>query len=200
MSKGADTRRQVLHQALEISSEIGLEGLTFGVLAKRVGMSKSGLYAHFDSKEDLQARVLDTAAERFVDVVMSRVLKQPRGLPRVEALFHQWITWATEELSGGCPFIAAASEFDDRPGVVRDRVINHLRDVLGTISRAAEIAMEEGHFHPQLDVARFAFEFWSILLGHHLYARLRLYDDPGRMAEDAFTDLIRRARNNPKGQ
>lgn len=194
MSKGEDTRRSILQQALDLSSEVGLEGLTFGALAKRVGMSKSGLYAHFASKEDLQCKVLDAAAARFVDLVISRVLKQPRGRARVEALYKLWISWGTVELSGGCPFIAAATEYDDRPGPVRDRVVAHLRDVLGTIARAAAISAEEGHFRADLDVDQFAFEFWSILLGLHLYARLGLSGDARARADRAFANLIRYAQ------
>ena len=190
MSKGEDTRRSILQQALELASELGLEGLTFGTLASRVGMSKSGLYAHFSSKEDLQAQVLDAAAAHFVDVVMARVLKEPRGLPRVRCLFEQWVIWATRELSGGCPFIAAASEFDDRPGLVRDRVVSHLRDVTGTIARAAQIAVEEGHLRPDLNLHQFAFDFWAILLALHGHARLGLSDDPFKLAERAFERLL----------
>lgn len=194
MSKGKETRNHILRQALDLSSEVGLEGLTIGALAKRVGMSKSGLYAHFESKEDLQNRVLNAAAERFVDAVLAQAIKRPRGLPRVQALFQRWLEWATEELSGGCPFIAAATEFDDRPGPVRDQLVAHIRDVPKSIARAAQISIEEGHFRDDLDADQFAFEFWGILLAYHNYARLMRRDDARKRASQAFENLIQNSR------
>jgi len=196
MSKGTDTRHAILRQALDLSSHVGLEGLTVGVLAKRAGMSKSGLYAHFESKEDLQCQVLDTAAERFIDVVMSRVLKQPRGLPRVQMLFDMWVEWSTAELSGGCPFISASTEFDDRAGPVRDKVVAHLSDVTDAIARAAQIAVQEGHFRDDLDTEQFAFEMWAILLAFHHFSRLMRHGNARERAGRAFTDLIHKAQGD----
>ena len=193
VSKGDDTRQVILRQALELSSELGLEGLTVGVLAKRVGMSKSGLYAHFDSKEALQSQVLEAAAERFVEVVLRPAIALPRGLPRVEALFHRWVDWSVAELRGGCPFIAASAEYDDRPGPMRDLVVHHLEAVYATISRAAAIAVDEGHFRVDLDIDQFAFEFWGILLSFHHFARLLERDDAQQLASSAFDLLLARA-------
>jgi AcrR family transcriptional regulator len=190
MSKGQETRDRILLQALHQASEVGLEGLTVGDLAGRVGMSKSGLYAHFASKEDLQCRVLDTAADQFVDLVVAPALKEPRGLPRIRALFARWLDWATRQLSGGCPFVAAAVEFDDRPGAVRDRLVSHLKDVLGTIARAASISVEEGHFREDMDPDQFAFEFWGILQAFHHYARLFRHEDARARADAAFEVLV----------
>lgn len=190
VSKGDETRAAILEQALDQSTEVGLEGLSVGTLARRVGMSKSGLYAHFDSKEDLQCQVLDTAAERFVDLVVRPALERPRGRPRVEAFFELWLAWSSSGLTGGCPFVAAATEFDDRPGPVRDTLAGHLRALTATIARAATIAVEEGHFRSRLDTERFAFDVWAIVLAYHHYARL--LDDPaarGR-AVTAFETLV----------
>lgn len=194
MTKGSDTRRTILHHAVNLSSEMGLEGLTIGVLARKAGMSKSGLYAHFGSKEDLQCAVLDSAAERFVDMVVAPALKQPRGLPRLEMLFERWLTWETDGLSGGCPFIAASHEFDDRSGPVRDRLVSHLRDLLGAITRAAQISVEEGHLREDLDVEQFAYEMWAALLAYHSFARLMRTSDAIARARRAFANLIRNAR------
>jgi len=193
MTKGEETRARILVQALDHASGVGLEGLTVGDLAGKVGMSKSGLYAHFSSKEDLQCQVLDTAAEQFVDVVVAPALKEPRGLPRIRALFRLWLDWATRQLSGGCPFVAAAVEFDDRPGAVRDRLVSHLKDVLGTIARAASISVEEGHFREDLDTEQFAFEFWGILQAFHHFARLFRHEDARARADAAFEALVRGA-------
>ncbi|MCX4240417.1 TetR/AcrR family transcriptional regulator [Paraliomyxa miuraensis] len=194
LAKGDDTRSSILEQALELSAEVGLEGLTVGTLAKRVGMSKSGLYAHFESKEDMQRQVLDAAASYFVDAVVSPALKQPRGLPRVRALFERWIDWiSSNERRGGCLFIGSATELDDRPGPVRDTLVGHLRDVTGTIARAAAIAIEEGHFRDDLDLDQFAFEVWGILLTHHHFERLMGNRDARKRASVAFAALVRRA-------
>jgi len=190
MSKHSATHISILDQALELSSQVGLEGLTIGELAKRVGMSKSGLYAHFQSKQSLQCEVLDAAARRFVDVVLAPAFKQARGLPRIHALFDLWLDWEAQELRGGCPFIAAGSEFDDRPGPVRDQLVSHLRDLLGAIRRSAKIGIEERHLSPDLDVAQFAYEFWAILMAYHHFGRLLQGEDARRRARLAFEHLL----------
>ncbi len=194
MGKGRETKRDILGQALDLSSQVGLEGLSFGVLARSAGMSKSGLYAHFDSKESLQCEVLDTAAQRFIDVVLAPALKQPRGLPRIQALFDNWLEWEVEELRGGCPFVTASAEFDDRPGPVRDRLVGHLKDMLGAIARAARIAVEERHFRADLDTEQFAYEFWAVLLAYQHYVRLLGDTGAESRARAAFADLVRGAR------
>ncbi len=190
MGKGDETRHAILNSALDLSSEVGLQGLTFGVLAKLTGMSKSGLYAHFDSKEHLQCQVLDSAASRFVDVVLAPALKRPRGLPRLQTLFEHWLGWETDEFSGGCVFMAAATEFDDRAGVVRDRLVSHLDDMLGAIARGARIAVSEGHFRADLDDEQFAYELWGVLLSFHHYGRLLGHPKAHARARRAFEHLL----------
>ena len=193
MSKGDQTRQAILRTAVDLSSEVGLEALSIGLLAKGAGMSKSGLYAHFDSKEDLQCQVLNAAAQRFVDVVVSPAIKKARGLPRIEAMFRRWLKWGTEELQGGCVFMAAASEYDDRPGKVRDTLVGHQQALLGTITRAALIAVEEGHFDTELDTEQFAFEFWGLLLAHQHYERLLGRPDATRRVKAGMAALIERS-------
>lgn len=194
VSKGTATCDRILDQAVELSSQVGLEGLTLGELAKRISMSKSGLYAHFDSKENLQCEVLDTAARRFVEVVVTPMLKAPRGLPRIETLYAQWLRWAAEEFRGGCLFMAAAMEFDDRPGPVRERLLQHQRDMLDTIARAASIAVEEGHFAADLDPEQFAFDFWGMLMAYHNFARLLNCPQARVRADRSFSQLVERSR------
>ena len=194
MSKGAQTKESIQSEALDLSSVVGLEGLTIGVLSKKLGMSKSGLYAHFGSKEELQINVLDTAGSMFVDYVLRKAIQQPRGLPRVTALFEHWIQWADTALSGGCPLIAAATELDDRPGPVRDKLVKHIQSVHKTIVRTASGAIEEGHFEPNLDLEQFVFEFWSILLGYHHFSRLLNDDKALSKAQLSFSRLIARAQ------
>ena len=121
MSRGTQTRSDILSHALNHASRIGLSGLSIGTLARDVGMSKSGLFAHFGSKEELQRAVLESAAERFVAEIILPAIKQPRGLPRVRALFENWVVWSqSSKREGGCLFVSGSSEFDDRPGVVRE--------------------------------------------------------------------------------
>lgn len=194
MSKGEQTRSTILHHALDLASEVGLEAVTFGVLAKRTGLSKSGLYAHFDSKESLQCAVLDSAAARFVDVVVSPALKQPRGIPRLERLFELWLKWGNDELTGGCPLAAAATDFDDRPGPVRDHLVGHIKDLLEMVSRAARIAVDEGHFAADLDTTQFAYEFWGALLAQQHFRRLLADPQADARAERAFRRLLDRSR------
>ncbi len=193
MDKGEATRNAILRQALDLSSEVGLEGLTIGMLAKRMGMSKSGLYAHFQSKEEMQSQVLDAAADRFTAAVLSRALKRPRGVPRLRRLFELWLDWISGALSGGCPFVAAATELDDRSGPVRDTLVGHQRGLLDTVAHAARISVQEGHFSADLDVDQFAFELWGILLGYHHYARLIRSDDARSRATGAFEGLLIRS-------
>ncbi len=194
MSKGDQTRAAILDRALDHSTEVGLEGLSVGTLARKVGLSKSGLYAHFDSKEDLQRQILDTDAVRFVDRVVRPALAAPRGVPRIEAFVARWLDWSSSGLAGGCPFVSAATEFDDRPGPVRDTLVGHLRTLTETIATSAALAVQEGHLKDNLDVDQFAFQIWSILLAYHHYARL-LDDVAARArAETACAELIDAAR------
>jgi AcrR family transcriptional regulator len=193
MTKGEQTRTAILSRALDLATLRGLEGLTFGILAKQARLSKSGLYAHFESKEHLQCGVLDAAAARFVDVVLAPALKRPRGLPRIEHLFDRWLDWGRTEFSGGCPFVSAAADLDDRPGTVRDCLVAHLQDLFGTISRAARIAVEEGHFDESLDTGQFAYEFWGIIVSDQHYLRLLGAADSDERAHKAFRGLVQRA-------
>src|SRR4051812_33343447 len=124
MSKGFGTRDRILDQAVRIASLEGLEGVTGGELAGGLGLSKSGLFAHFGSKDSLLVQVLETASARFLELVLRPALKAPRGEPRVIALFERWLIWAEPtNLPGGCIFVAAAVELDDHPGPLRDVLV-----------------------------------------------------------------------------
>lgn len=195
MSKGEETRAAILDRALATTSRLGLEGLSIGGLAGELAMSKSGLFAHFGSKEDLQLQVLELAVERFVETVVRPGLTAPRGEPRLRALFERWMSWPeTSNLPGGCVFIATANELDDRPGTLRDRLVETQRDWLAVLARAARIAQEEGHFRPDLDADQFAYEMYAVLLAYHHFRRL--LRDPGApdRARRAFADLLLSAR------
>lgn len=195
VSKGETTRFAILDVALATASRIGLEALTIGELAKQVGLSKSGLFAHFASKEDLQLEVVRKAIARFVEVVIAPALQRSRGEPRVRALFENWFAWSRgSELPGGCLFIAASSEFDDQPGPVRDLLLASQKDWLGVLAQAARVAIEEGHFKTNLDAEQLAWQLDSFILGYHHSARLLRSKDAEKRARSAFESLIRASR------
>lgn len=195
MSKGEETRAAILEVALATASKVGLEALSIGELAKEVGLSKSGLFAHFASKEDLQIAVVRKAIATFVELVISPALKKPRGEPRVRALFGNWFPWSrASELPGGCLFIAASSEFDDHPGPVRDLLLGAQKDWLSMLAQAARIAVEEGHFTAGLDAEQFAWQLDAFILGYHRSARLLRSKDAQKRAHRAFESLVRSSR------
>jgi AcrR family transcriptional regulator len=173
MAKGLQTRDRILDTAFRLAARDGLDGLSLSTLAGELGLSKSGLFAHFTSKTDLQLELLRVASERFVEKVMAPAFKRPRGLPRFQALFDNWRRWVTD-LPAGCIFVAASAELDDRDGPVRAYVAAQQRGLLEAIARTARICVEEGHFRRDLDLDQFAFDVLSIYLAfHHSHRLLR---------------------------
>ena len=140
-SKGAATRDSIIERAYQIVRREGFEGLSIGTVAESVRMSKSGVFAHFGSREDLQLAVLDAAAQRFTEQVFLPALRERRGLPRLEAIGRRWMKWLRSE-QGGCPMVSAAIEYDDRPGVIRDRVIFYQTRLRKELARAIGMAIE----------------------------------------------------------
>jgi AcrR family transcriptional regulator len=191
MSKGAYTRASILDAALAQASEGGFESLTIGSLAERVGMSKSGLFAHFGSREELQVAAIEAAAARFTETVFLPALKARRGLPRLRALFDGWLGWTSRSgLTHGCPMQAAAVEFDDRPGPVRDAVVEHFARLERELGRAVELAIGEGHLRADLDVGQFVFDLMGIIFAYHHGARLFDVARADSRARRAFERLI----------
>lgn len=189
MTKGDDTRQAILREAFELATVEGLEGVTIGALAQRTEMSKSGLFAHFGSKESLQVDTLRMAADRFAERVVVPAIRESAGIPRVRALFDRWLAWGAQ-LHGGCIFVSSAAEYDDREGAARDFLVEKQREWIGTIVRVARRAVEVGDFRPDLDPEQFAHELYSIYLGYHF--SLRLMRDPAARtrARRAFEALI----------
>src|SRR2546422_10880596 len=168
MNKGEHTRAAILDAALAQASESGFESLTIGSLAERVGLSKSGLFAHFGSREELQIAAIEAAAARFTETVFLPALKAKRGLPRLRALFEHWLDWtARTGLTHGCPMQAAAVEFDDRPGPVRDAVVEHFARLERELGRAVELAVGQGHLRADLDVGQFVFDMMGIIFAYY---------------------------------
>jgi len=186
VERGDRTRRQILDAAVDIASVEGLEGLSIGALASKLRMSKSGLFAAFGSKEDLQLATIDHAAAIFVEQVVRRGLSAPRGLPRLTALCDAWLDYARREVfRGGCFFAAASSEFDGRPGPVRERLKGHMKDWMNLLSGAVRRAQQEGDLRGDAEPAQLAFELYSIAMGTNW--AFQLFGDAGvfRRAREA---------------
>ena len=193
MSKGELTRQAIVDEATRVASRVGLGGLTIGSLAADTGLSKSGLFAHFNSKESLQLQVLAHARSRFVDQVVRPALKAPRGEPRVRALFEHWLAWCGD-LSGGCVFVAAASELDDRPGPVRDQLVANQRDWLETVATVFRGGTSEGQFRADADPEQFAQDLYGVMLAYHHAKRLLRDPKAEERARRALERLLDAAR------
>lgn len=177
MSKGPATRSRILDAALRVASTDGLDGISLARVAADVGMSKSGLFAHFASKEQLQVDVIEAATRRFTDIVVRPALALPRGEPRVRAMFEGWLRWERDEsIPGGCVFMHASVELDDHPGPARDVLVARQSEWLAMIAKAVRMAGEVGHFRADVDGDQFAFQLYGLVLGYH-NAR-RLFRDP----------------------
>lgn len=195
MSKGETTKRAILDEAAEIASTVGLQGLTIGTLATRTELSKSGLFAHFRSKEALQLEVLQHARNRFLDVVMRPAVAAPRGEPRVRELFERWLGWFRGDiLPGGCLFSAASIELDDQPGPVRDFLANDQRDLRDTVGQVFHTGISEGHFRADADSEQFAQDLLGILLAYAHTYRLLKEPQAEERARRAFETLLTAAR------
>jgi AcrR family transcriptional regulator len=192
-TKGEQTRTAILDEALRIASKLGLEGLTIGSLAEATGMSKSGLFAHFGSREDLQLAVLEHAAQLYGEKVFVPVLKIERGLPRLRALFERWLDWTIESgLPGGCIMISAAIEYDDRPGPIRDAAIENQHRGNAITQKAVRLAIEEGHLIRDTEPEQISFEMLGIVLASHNHRRLLGDKEARKRALTAFDQLISR--------
>jgi AcrR family transcriptional regulator len=196
------TRALILDIALKIASRDGIEGLTIGELAKAVGMSKSGLFAHFGGKDQLQLSVLELAVTRFVEIVLRPAFSAPRGEPRLRAMFTSWLDHLNdkEALPGGSVLIAASIELDDRPGLLRDFVQDAQKDLISNIEKAARMAVEEGHFRKDLDVELFAWSMYSFVLGYHHFTRMLENPKAEQHLKRSFKSLMEISKNPHQGK
>jgi AcrR family transcriptional regulator len=198
VSKGDQTRQEIVERALALSGEVGLERLSLGVLATGMQLSKSGLFAHFKSKEALQLAVLEQAIDDFIEEVVLPALKSPRGEPRVRRLFELYLQWIHGHgRRGTCFFMALTHEYDDRPGPIRDRLVQSQRDWYDTLARAARTAVEEGHFRPDLDLDQFAYETVGIGMVYQQVSKLLENPRAKERAESAFETLLARSVSHP---
>ena len=190
-TKGEQTRAAILAAALDLAARDGLEGLTIGLIAERMQMSKSGVFAHFGSREELQIATLSEYHRRFEDEVFAPALRRPRGLPRLEAMFAHWIEHVRAvDIPHGCIYVSGAVEFDDKPGPVRDALVGMVTAWQRALERAIALAIEEGHLRADTDARQLVFEIYSIMLGLHHEARLMRTRNSVTRARQAFVRLI----------
>lgn len=188
--KGEQTRAAIVDAALEVAARGGLEALTIGSLAERMRMSKSGVFAHFGSREDLQIAVLKEYERRFVDDILVPSLKEKRGLPRLRAIFARWLDRSAIEAAQGCIWVSGATEYDDRPGAVRDELVAMIRSWQRELSRAIQQAVEAGELRSDTDAADLVFDLYGVILVLHHDARLLRSPDAIGRARRAFDRVL----------
>ena len=194
-SAAVTTRERILAQGIALMSQAGLTGVTLGVLADQVGMSKSGLFAHFHSKEEVQIGLLRHMAEFAKEHVVQPAMRSEQGLPRLKALVHRWFGWAQRAgLPGGCPVAAGLFEFDDVEGAVRNQVLAMEIEWRGLLKGLVQDAIDRRQFRRNLDVDQFVWELCGIYLSHHAAHRFLRSADADRRAGIAFEALMERAR------
>ncbi|MFC7404128.1 TetR/AcrR family transcriptional regulator [Georgenia alba] len=193
-TKGEATRLTILHHGVEAAYRVGLGGLTIGELARTTGLSKSGLFAHFRSKEALQLAVLAQAREEFVDFVLRPALAAPRGEPRVRTLFERWLECGRTRMPGGCLFVKAATEFEGQAGAVREQLVQDHRDMYDSVAQIVRSGVTEGHFRADTDPDQFAFDLDGIMLVAYQWNRLvgdSAAPDRAHRSFEALLDSVR---------
>jgi AcrR family transcriptional regulator len=192
LQKGQQTKQVIIDAALGLAAQIGLEGLSIGALAEVTHMSKSGVFAHFGSREELQISVIREYYSRFSDEVFFPAMDEARGLPRVRALYVNWMKRVALEIQSGCIFISGAVEFDDRPGIVRDALASSVKAWLAALHRAVVQAKEEGQLNADADEAQIAFEIHGLILAAHYEARFLKKPGATQRANQGFENILAR--------
>ena len=194
--KGQHTKQVILEAALGLSTQVGLEGLSIGVLAEIAHMSKSGVFAHFGSREELQISVIREYHDRFETEVFYPALSCPRGLPRLQSLFDNWMQRISTEIDSGCIYISGAVEFDDRPGSVRDALASSVNTWQNALQRSVAQAQKEKHLTDKADPLQVAFEIHGLILALHYEARFLRNPGAAERARKGFSEIV--ARNQPE--
>jgi len=194
--KGQQTKAAIIDAALGLASQIGLEGLSIGALAEITGMSKSGVFAHFGSREELQISVVREYHERFEREVFYPAMQAPRGIPRLQAMFDNWMVQTSNEIDSGCIYISGAVEFDDRTGPVRDALASSVTSWQSAVRRAVEQAQEERHLVREVDPMQVAFEVHGLILALHYEARFLKVPGATERARLGFARILERYRQD----
>ncbi|MFY8054034.1 MAG: TetR/AcrR family transcriptional regulator [Limnohabitans sp.] len=192
LQKGQQTKATIVDAALGLATQIGLEGLSIGALAEVARMSKSGVFAHFGSREELQLSVVREYHERFEAEVFYPVLQEKRGLPRLRLLFANWMKRTSAEIDSGCLYISGAAEFDDRPGPVRDALASSVKTWLKAVHRAVTQARDEEHLSADLDANQMVFEIHGLILALHYEARFLKSAQSLARASLGFENILQR--------
>jgi AcrR family transcriptional regulator len=193
MSKGAFTRSRILDEAMKIASREGLQGLTIGTLAETLALSKSGLFAHFGSKEALQIAVLEHTGDRFLQKVAPPVQRAEPGLPRLKAMLQGWLDWIDDpELPGGCPVLGACFELDDRQGAPREKLVALQKGAQARLALLVKEAMAEGHLDRAAPIPQILFELRAMTLAYHTATRVLGDPDARKRTWTAFDALMER--------
>jgi AcrR family transcriptional regulator len=190
--KGQQTKTIIIDAALGLASQIGLEGLSIGAVAEVTGMSKSGVFAHFGSREELQISVIREYHDRFESEVFYAAMQMPRGVPRLQALFDNWMEQTSAEIDSGCIYISGAVEFDDRTGPVRDALASSVATWQTALRRAVELAQEEGQLSRESDAHQIAFEIHGLILALHYEARFLRNPEATQHARQGFQHILLR--------
>ena len=190
--KGQQTKAAIIDAALGLAAQIGLEGLSIGAVAEVTGMSKSGVFAHFGSREELQISVIRQYHDRFESEVFYAALQKPRGLPRLQALFDNWMLQTSAEIDSGCIYISGAVEFDDRSGPVRDALASSWSTWQTALCRAVELAQDEGQLSRASDAHQIAFEIHGLILALHYEARFLRNPSAADRARQGFHHILAR--------
>ena len=184
------TRAAILDVALDLASRDGLEGLTIGLLADKMNMSKSGVFAHFGSREDLQIEVLKLYHHRFEQEVFYPAMKEPRGLPRLRAMFANWIKRVSVEIASGCIYISGAVEYDDRPGPIREELLAMVGAWQSALLRCVRQAIDNGDLRSDTDAGQLVYEMYGLILALHHEARFMRAPGSVDRASIGFNRLI----------
>jgi AcrR family transcriptional regulator len=190
LQKGQQTRAAILDSALSLASQMGLEGLSIGALAEVAHMSKSGVFAHFGSREELQIAVIREYHRRFEEEVFFPAMREVRGVSRLRALFERWLRRVSVEVDSGCIYISGAVEFDDRPGPVRDALVGMVRSWHDALERAIRIAIDDGQLKADTDAQQMLFEMHGLILALHHDARLMRTPGALQRARLAFERVV----------
>jgi len=190
--KGQQTKAAIVDAALDLAAQVGLEGLSIGAVAEITKMSKSGVFAHFGSREELQISVVREYHARFEQEVFYPALKAARGLPRLRAMFANWMKRTSVEIDSGCIYISGATEFDDRPGPVRDALVESVSIWQAAVYRAVVQAKAEGHLKPEADERQVAFEIHGLILALHYEARFLRTPGAIERATAGFDNILAR--------
>lgn len=195
MGKHSVSRERILQEGVALMSQQGLAGVTLSHLAEAAGMSKSGVFAHFRSREEVQIGLLERTRQFAAPLIVEPAMAEPEGLPRLESLVSNWFGWAQRAgLPGGCPVAAGMFELDDAEGPVRDKLLLMENEWRQLLMQVTQQAIDLGHLRADVDARQFVWELCGIYLNHHVTRRFLRNTDADDRAQAAFQSLVERSQ------